>query len=111
LPKRSASREAAQKLRVDDADINRLVEVGAVPLQITFDHVRGVERLPDHHRDPFDRLLISQALVEGATIITGDPLIASYDVPVIWWQAARRRWSAVPWVAASPEHQGDLIRG
>jgi PIN domain nuclease of toxin-antitoxin system len=39
--------------------------------------------LPQHHRDPFDRMLIAQALVEGATIVTPDPLFEPYDLPVL----------------------------
>jgi PIN domain nuclease of toxin-antitoxin system len=40
--------------------------------------------LPVHHKDPFDRLLIGQALSRGLTILTPDPMISSYDVPVLW---------------------------
>ena len=43
-----------------------------------------LEKLPSLHRDPFDRLLISHALVEGWTIATPDPLINQYPVPVLW---------------------------
>ena len=47
------------------------------------DHGLGVADLPMHHRDPFDRLLISQARAEGLTIVTADPRFVDYDVPVI----------------------------
>lgn len=47
------------------------------------DHGLGVADLPMHHRDPFDRLLISQARSEGLTVVTADARIASYDVPLI----------------------------
>jgi PIN domain nuclease of toxin-antitoxin system len=40
--------------------------------------------LPDHHRDPFDRMLIAQSQIEKLPIVTGDGLIARYDVTVIW---------------------------
>ncbi len=40
--------------------------------------------LPDHHRDPFDRLLVAQAQVEGMAILSGDPQFAHYAVEVIW---------------------------
>ncbi len=40
--------------------------------------------LPNHHKDPFDRLIICQALVHNLTIITPDKLIAQYTVPVLW---------------------------
>ena len=47
------------------------------------DHGLGVSDLPMHHRDPFDRLLISQARSEGLTVVTADRRFASYDVAVI----------------------------
>jgi len=40
--------------------------------------------LPWHHRDPFDRLLMTQAMQEGLTIVTQDEMIRQYDVPQIW---------------------------
>jgi PIN domain nuclease of toxin-antitoxin system len=54
------------------------------PLPIQMDHTFRVAHLPPIHRDPFDRLLVSQAQVEGLPIITNDPNIARYDVEVIW---------------------------
>jgi PIN domain nuclease of toxin-antitoxin system len=47
------------------------------------DHGLVVARLPLHHRDPFDRLLIAQARIEGLTVVTADPRFAHHDVPVI----------------------------
>mgnify|MGYP005850216559 FL=1 len=41
-------------------------------------------KLPDHHKDPFDRLLIAAALCEGWKLVTPDPKFANYPVPVIW---------------------------
>ncbi|WP_394813342.1 type II toxin-antitoxin system VapC family toxin [Streptomyces johnsoniae] len=40
-------------------------------------------RLPDHHRDPFDRVLVAQAQIEGLTLVTRDKRIPQYDVPVM----------------------------
>jgi len=57
---------------------------GVVVLPITLAHVLGIESLPAHHKDPFDRLLIAQAQVENAALVSGDPVFASYDVKVIW---------------------------
>jgi PIN domain nuclease of toxin-antitoxin system len=51
-------------------------------LGITLDHVLAVAALPAHHRDPFDRLLVAQAQAESLTIITADPQLSRYDVPV-----------------------------
>ncbi len=53
-------------------------------LPITLAHVLALENLPAHHKDPFDRLLIAQAMVEGAVLVSGDPNIARYAVHVVW---------------------------
>ncbi|MCA9432022.1 MAG: type II toxin-antitoxin system VapC family toxin [Candidatus Omnitrophica bacterium] len=47
-------------------------------------HAIEVSRLPLHHRDPFDRMLIAQARIEGMTISTQDPEFRKYDVPLIF---------------------------
>ncbi len=52
-------------------------------LDISSEHIFQVETLPMHHRDPFDRLLISQALVEDMSVLTNDSRIKKYDVKVI----------------------------
>ena len=52
-------------------------------LPITIKHTIFVENLENHHDDPFDRLLIAQAKIEGLTIITRDNKITRYNVPVI----------------------------
>lgn len=57
---------------------------GILVLPITFDHVKRLEGLPLHHRDPFDRILIAQSLEEKLPVITSDPLFARYLVEVIW---------------------------
>lgn len=53
-------------------------------LPIDFRHVTKVEKLPLHHRDPFDRLLIAQAMLQGMEIVTIDPYFSKYEVPVVW---------------------------
>ena len=57
---------------------------GVQVLNITPDHVLRIERLPGHHRDPFDRMLIAQSLEERLPIITSDSIFRRYDVEVIW---------------------------
>jgi len=47
-------------------------------------HALRVHGLPDHHRDPFDRLLVAQAIVEDFAIVTADPLVARYPVETVW---------------------------
>lgn len=53
-------------------------------LPILLAHVLELECLPNHHKDPFDRLLIAQANVEGATLISSDPIFEKYPVTVAW---------------------------
>jgi PIN domain nuclease of toxin-antitoxin system len=57
---------------------------GVLVLQITFDHVRRLESLALHHRDPFDRMLIAQSLEEKIPLVTSDTLFALYPVEVLW---------------------------
>lgn len=47
-------------------------------------HILQLGELPDHHRDPFDRVLIAQAIVERASLVSKDSALLAYDVPVIW---------------------------
>lgn len=53
------------------------------PLPVTWEHAWAAGELPLHHRDPFDRLLVAQAQVEGLTLVTRDPQLARYGVPVL----------------------------
>jgi len=52
-------------------------------LPIELEHIEGLENLPSLHRDPFDRLIIAQAIQEDMTIITVDSFFTDYRVPVI----------------------------
>jgi PIN domain nuclease of toxin-antitoxin system len=69
---------------VGDYLSTKLKANGLLILQITFDHVKRVEALPLHHRDPFDRILIAQSLEENLPVITADPLFKQYPVEIIW---------------------------
>jgi len=53
-------------------------------LPITVRHVAEFERLPLHHRDPFDRMLIAQARSDHLTLLSADSLLRQYDVEVVW---------------------------
>jgi PIN domain nuclease of toxin-antitoxin system len=53
-------------------------------LTVTYDHLRVLGDLPQHHRDPFDRLLIAQSLAERIPIITSDRAFAAYSVEIVW---------------------------
>jgi PIN domain nuclease of toxin-antitoxin system len=58
--------------------------VGLRILPIKLRHVYALDGLPGHHRDPFDRLLVAQAIRDGLTLVTADPQIARYSVPTLW---------------------------
>jgi len=53
-------------------------------LSIELEHVLGLANLPTYHKDPFDRLLIAQAQVEGLVLISGDARLAEYPIEVVW---------------------------
>jgi len=59
---------------------SRLERSGTTELLISHRHALRVASLPAHHRDPFDRLLVAQAQIEGLAILTADPLLRSYEV-------------------------------
>ncbi len=61
---------------------SRLLEVGCIELPVTSTHAVAIRNLPPIHKDPFDRLLIAQAQVEGVTLLTADRTIARYPGPI-----------------------------
>lgn len=63
---------------------SKLAANGVSVLAIAFDHVRRLEEIPLHHRDPFDRILIAQSLEEKLPLVTADPLFDRYNLDVIW---------------------------
>jgi len=54
-----------------------------IELPVTIRHGEAVRNLPLHHRDPFDRLLVAQAIAEGLILVTGDKQLLSYGVPIL----------------------------
>jgi PIN domain nuclease of toxin-antitoxin system len=79
-----AIKRSVGKLDAPDDLLGRIDETGAEMLTITARHAHAVAVLPLHHRDPFDRLLIAQAKLEGCAIVTRDPAFAAYGVPLVW---------------------------
>lgn len=59
-----------------------LIENGYEELPVTGQHALAVGQLPDVHRDPFDRILVAQATVEGLLLVTHDPLVQAYPGPI-----------------------------
>ena len=69
--------------RVDPRVLRRgLLENGHAELPVTGAHAVAVDLLPPLHKDPFDRLLIAQARVEGLTLLTADRMVARYPGPI-----------------------------
>lgn len=74
---------AVGKLTVPDDRPALLSDAGVRTLKLTAAHGLEVGKLPVHHRDPFDRLLIAQAVAERLSIVTADVRFNEYDVPVV----------------------------
>jgi PIN domain nuclease of toxin-antitoxin system len=76
------------KLRIpeepEDFIVKRLALHSMESLSVKLEHALRVNTLPTYHKDPFDRMLVAQALSEELPIITADPQIARYPVEVIW---------------------------
>jgi len=71
---------ALGKLRINMTELMpRLTKAGFEPLTVSWDHARAVHDLPHHHRDPFDRMLIAQAISEPLRLLTHDRALAQYS--------------------------------
>ncbi len=71
------------KLRAPVDLMQQLRDKRFTPLPVTVEHGLRVGELPLLHKDPFDRVLVAQAQIEGLTIVTRDPRIARYDVETL----------------------------
>ena len=78
-----AIKQALGKLELADSFQWLVHDSDFTELPVTLGHAEQVSALPPHHTDPFDRVLIAQARVEGATLVTHDPEFARYDVPIV----------------------------
>jgi PIN domain nuclease of toxin-antitoxin system len=72
------------KLHAANSYVDVMLAAGSRELPVTTAHAQRVEDLPLHHSDPFDRLLVAQAIAEDAAIVTNDRRIERYDVSVLW---------------------------
>ena len=66
-----------------DEESRRRTELFADWMPVSAEHAWRIGSLPPIHKDPFDRIIISQALVEGMTLVTGDRLLLEYGVPIM----------------------------
>ena len=75
--------EALGKLRVPAQLQEVMGQQGFEPLPVTAEHAHALAKLPMHHRDPFDRMLITQAQAEGLTLVTHDGRLAQYGIRLL----------------------------
>jgi PIN domain nuclease of toxin-antitoxin system len=76
-------KRALRKLEVADDWFEALHE-DFEPLAISAEHARRAGELPPHHSDPFDRMVIAQAMTEHLTVVTGDAAFGEYEVQTAW---------------------------
>ena len=80
----AAIKQSLGRLVLDDPFAEMVDDSAFSALDVTFAHAARTALLPAHHTDPFDRMLVAQALVEGATLVSHDRLLQPYDVPILW---------------------------
>ena len=78
-----AIKKSLGKLQAPDDLKQQLEKQRFTSLPINIDHALAIKELPYHHKDPFDRILIAQAMYEQLTIVSRDRLIAAYDIAII----------------------------
>jgi PIN domain nuclease of toxin-antitoxin system len=79
-----AVKRSLGKLDVPDEYLSLLLGAGVQALGVSVEHAAAVEGLPWHHRDPFDRMLVAQAGVEGAALVSRDEELRPYGVTLVW---------------------------
>jgi PIN domain nuclease of toxin-antitoxin system len=79
-----AIKRSRGRLRIGEAWPLAITALGFDAMPVTALHAQEVERLPWHHRDPFDRLLVAQAAVEDHRLVSADARMSAYGVDVIW---------------------------
>jgi PIN domain nuclease of toxin-antitoxin system len=72
------------KVKLQRSILQATLDAGFEPLPVSFQHAQTVRHLNPIHRDPFDRLLVAVAQVEGLTLVSSDPLLAHYPIQVMY---------------------------
>jgi PIN domain nuclease of toxin-antitoxin system len=80
----AAIKRGLGKLESPSDLLPQLERAGVELLPVSARHADLVFSLPPHHRDPFDRLLVAQATLEGLPLVSNDPLLRRYDVEIVW---------------------------
>lgn len=79
-----AIKQSLGKLRLAESFVSMVKASEFEEIALTLRHAEQLLALPHHHTDPFDRMLIAQAQVEGVTIVTHDRKFEPYNVPIVW---------------------------
>jgi PIN domain nuclease of toxin-antitoxin system len=80
----AAIKAALGRLRLPASIEEGVVNSGFQKLPIAFAHAEAAAALPPHHTDPFDRMLVAQARIEGLALVTHDRRLAPYGVEIVW---------------------------
>lgn len=80
----AAIKSALGRLSIPEPFAKGVDDSGFRRLTIAFEHAAAAAGLPRHHADPFDRMLVAQALLEGCTLVTHDQLLSPYGVSIVW---------------------------
>ena len=81
---KAAIKQALGRLRLPDRFAAGVEESGFQQLAVTFDHAERAGALPPHHHDPFDRMLVAQAVEERLTLVTHDKRFEPYGTDILW---------------------------
>lgn len=84
VPWEIAIKRSLGKLEIEADWARAISRLDFNQMPVTSEHAAAVERLPWHHRDPFDRLLVAQATLENQAIVSADPDMKKYDVEIVW---------------------------
>ena len=79
-----AIKRSLGKLEAPEDFAQTLLGAGAQALAVSVEHADAVASLEWHHRDPFDRLLVAQATLERAVLVSNDPVLGAYGTPLVW---------------------------
>ena len=78
-----AIKQQIGKISVPDTFFKDVKGQGFIWLEVQFNHIDALQRLPLHHKDPFDRMLVAQAHTEELALITADKNISRYNIPIL----------------------------
>ena len=67
-----------------DYSKKKKLKIESIQHSVSFSHAEAAAAWPPHHADPFDRMLVAQAISEGLTLVTHDRRLEAYEAPILW---------------------------